>query len=112
MKRILLLTVAILAACLFGGASARHLDGRYADSSPTRLSPPMVTLPRSHALDIAPALVDHLLQHEFAGSGLVARRVQVFQSVLCDPESFLYYSHNIFLMKITTERSSMEITTD
>jgi hypothetical protein len=40
MKRILLLTVAILAACLFGGASARHLDGRYADSSPTRLSPP------------------------------------------------------------------------
>jgi hypothetical protein len=59
MKRILLLTVAILAACLFGGASARHLDGRYADSSPTRLSPPMVTLPRSHALDIAPTLVDH-----------------------------------------------------
>jgi len=72
----------------------------------------MVTLPRSPALDIAPTLVDHLLQHEFAGSGLVARRVQVFQSVLCDPESFLYYSHNIFLMEITTERSSMEITID
>ena len=33
-------------------------------------------------------------------------------SVLCDPEGFLYYSHNIFLMEITTERSSMEITTD
>jgi hypothetical protein len=98
--------------CLFGGASARDLDGRYADSSPTRLSPPVVTFPRSQALDIAPTLVDHLLQHEFAGSGLVARRVQVFQSVLCDPESFLYYSHNIFLMEITTERSSMEITTD
>jgi hypothetical protein len=52
------------------------------------------------------------LQHEFPGSGLVARRVQVLQSVLCDPEGFLYYSHNIFLMEITTERSSMEITTD
>jgi len=32
MKRILLLTVGILAASLFGGASARDLDGRYADS--------------------------------------------------------------------------------
>ena len=32
MKRILLLTVGILAACLFGVASARDLDGRYADS--------------------------------------------------------------------------------
>ena len=50
MKRILLLTVAILAACLFGGASAGDLDGRYADSSPTRRSPhghaPQVTCPR------------------------------------------------------------------
>jgi hypothetical protein len=32
MKRILLLTVGILAACLFGDASGRDLDGRYADS--------------------------------------------------------------------------------
>jgi hypothetical protein len=32
MKRILLLTVVILAACLLGVASARDLDGRYADS--------------------------------------------------------------------------------
>ena len=32
MKRILLLTVGILAACLLSGASARDLDGRYADS--------------------------------------------------------------------------------
>jgi len=32
MKRILVLTVGFLAACLFGGASARDLDGRYADS--------------------------------------------------------------------------------
>jgi hypothetical protein len=33
MKRILLLTVGILAGCLFGSASARDPDGRYADSS-------------------------------------------------------------------------------
>jgi hypothetical protein len=32
MKCILLLTFGILAACLFGVASARDLDGRYADS--------------------------------------------------------------------------------
>jgi hypothetical protein len=32
MKRILLLTVVVLAACLLGVASARDLDGRYADS--------------------------------------------------------------------------------
>jgi hypothetical protein len=32
MKRILLLTVSVLAACLFGAASGRDLDGRYADS--------------------------------------------------------------------------------
>lgn len=74
MKRILLLTVAILAACLFGGASAGDLDGRYADSSPTRFSPQWSRSPDSD-------VVDHLLQHEFAGSGLVARRIEVFQSV-------------------------------
>jgi hypothetical protein len=32
MRRILLLTVSVLAACLFGAASGRDLDGRYADS--------------------------------------------------------------------------------
>ena len=76
MKRILLLTVAILAACLFGGASAGDLDGRYAD-----LARPG-SRPNGHAPgSLISDVVDHLLQHEFAGSGLVARRIEVFQSV-------------------------------
>ena len=32
MKRILLLTVGMFAACLLSAVSARNLDGRYADS--------------------------------------------------------------------------------
>jgi hypothetical protein len=40
MKRVLLLTVGILAVCLFGGASAHDLDGRYADSSRPGSRPP------------------------------------------------------------------------
>ena len=33
MRRILLLTVSVLAACFFGAVNGRDLDGRYADSS-------------------------------------------------------------------------------